>query len=102
MNKGVDHLPVSYTLPSIDGPAPSGPTCHRAFRNVWPRNVQYGSFLCESCGFVPTKTKRSAMYTEEEKRVGPTVEKKKVQRLCPFGLAGKGQMPQSIQELLCK
>ena len=56
-------------------------------------------FFCESCGFVPTKTKRSAFHTEgEKKKVGPTVEKKKVQRHAPFGLAGKGQMPQVIQE----
>jgi hypothetical protein len=35
---------------------------------------------------------------KEKKKVWPTVEKKKVQRHAPFGLAGKGQMPQAIQE----
>ena len=46
-------------------------------------------FFCESCGFVPTKTKRSAFHTEEEKRVGPTVEKKKSAMTCPLWPRGE-------------
>ena len=86
---------------SIEGPAPSGPTCHRAFRNDWPRNVWYGSFSFANRAVLSLQKQNVVLsILKKKKGLGQLLRRKKVQSHAPFGLAGKGQMRQAIQEML--